>query len=61
MSVLSVTLLYRGQAVKWIKVKLGTEVGLDPLHTVLDGNPALLPKVHSPQFSAHIRCGQKAG
>jgi len=61
LSVLSVTLLYRGQTVGWIKMKLGTEVGLDPLHTVLDGNPALLPKLHSPQFSAHVRCGQKAG
>jgi len=29
---------------------------------VLDGDPALPPlKGHSPQFSAHVRCGQTAG
>jgi len=33
-----------------------------PGHTVLDGDPAPpLPKGHSPQFSAHIRCSQMAG
>jgi len=33
--------------------------GLDPGHIVLDGDPAPPPpKGHSPQFSAHICCGQ---
>jgi len=58
---LSVTLVYCGQTVGWIQVKLGTEVGLGPGHIVLDGNPALpSPKRHSPQFSAHVCRGQTA-
>ena len=44
LSVLSVTLVYCGQTVGWIKMKLGTEVGLGPSHIVLDGDPAPLPK-----------------
>jgi len=41
---------------------LDTEVGLGPGDIVLDGDPALPPlKGHSPQFSAHVRCGQTAG
>jgi len=52
---LSITLVYCGQTVGWIKVKLGTQVGLDPGHTVLDGDPAISPpKRHSPQFSERI-------
>ena len=48
LSCLSVTLVYCGQAVGWIKMKLGMQVGLGPGHIVLDGNPASpLPKVHS--------------
>jgi len=43
---------------------LGKEVGLDAGHTVLNGDPAapvpLAPKRHSPQFSAHVYCGQTA-
>jgi len=39
--VLSVTLLYCGQTVGRIKMKLGMRVGLGPGHTVLDGDPAL--------------------
>jgi len=40
-------------------VKLGVQVGLGPGHTVLGGDPAPPPpKGHSPQFSAHICCGQ---
>jgi len=51
LSCLSVTLIYCGQTVGWIKMKLGIEVGLGPGHTVLDGDPAPLPQtVHSPQF-----------
>ena len=46
---LSVTLVYCGQTVGWIKMKLGTPVGLDPGHIVLDGDPAPPhPKGHSP-------------
>jgi len=43
MSVLSVTLVYCGQTVGLIKMKLGVEVGLGPGHTVLDGDPAPPP------------------
>jgi len=37
---LSVTLVYCGQTVGWIKIPLGTEVGVGPGHIVLDGDPA---------------------
>jgi len=42
---------------------LGTEVvGLVPDDIVLDGDPAPLSKKgHSPQFLAHVYCGQTAG
>ena len=40
LSVLSVTLVYCGQTVGRIKMKLGTVVGLGPGHTALDGDPA---------------------
>ena len=40
--------------------KLGLEVELSPGHTVLDGDPAP-QKGHSPQFSAHVCCGQTTG
>ena len=33
-----VTLVYCGQTVEWIKMKLGKEVGLGPGHIVLDGD-----------------------
>jgi len=43
-------------------MSLGTEVGLGLRDIVLDGDPAPPPiKVHSPQFSANVRCGQTAG
>jgi len=41
--VLSVTLVYCGQTVGRIKMKLGIQVGLGPGHIVLDGDPAPLP------------------
>ena len=45
----------------WINMPLGTEVGLDPSNIVLDGDSAALPKKgQSPQFSAHVYCGQMA-
>ena len=61
LSVLSVTLVYCGQRVGWIKMKLGVEVGLGPGHIVLDGTQLPSLKGHSPQFSAHVCCGQMAG
>jgi len=46
---LSVTLMYCGQTVRWIKMKLGVQVGLGSGHIVLDGDPAPSPpKGHSP-------------
>jgi len=62
LSCLSVTLVYCGQTVGWIRMPLGTEVGLGPGHIVLDGDPAPLPiKGAQPLFSAHVCCGQTAG
>ena len=50
------------QTAGWIKMRLGTEVGVGPGDIVLDGDPASLPlKRHSPQFVAHVYCGQMAG
>jgi len=50
MSCLSVTLVYCGPTVGWLRMKLGMEVGLGPGHIVLDGDPAPPPsKGHSPQ------------
>ena len=46
--VLSVTLVYCGQMVGWIKMKLGTQVGLGLGHIVLDGGLTLLPKGAEP-------------
>jgi len=60
--VLSVTLVYCGQTVGWIKMKLGTQVGLGPGHIELDGDQLpLSQRGTAPQFSAHICCGQMAG
>ena len=44
LSCLSVTLVYCGQTAGWIKMALGTEVGLGPVHIVLDGDTTPLPK-----------------
>ena len=61
LSCLSVTLVYCGQTVERIEMKLGAHVGLGPRLTVLDGNPAPpAKKGHSPQFSVNVRCGQTA-
>jgi len=45
LSCLSVTLVYCGQTAGWIKMPLGTEVGLGPSNIVivLDGDPAPPP------------------
>jgi len=40
LSCLSVTLVYYGQTVGWIKMKLGMEVGLVPDNILLDRDPA---------------------
>ena len=46
---LSVTLVYCGQTITRIKMKLGMQVGIVPGHIVLDGDPAPPPpKGHSP-------------
>jgi len=42
--VLSVTLVYCGQTVGWIKIQLDVAVGLGPGHIALDGDPARLPQ-----------------
>jgi len=39
LSCLSVPLVYCGQTVGWIKMKLSVQVGLGPSHIVLDGDP----------------------
>jgi len=44
LSCLSMTLVYCGQTVRWIKMKLGMEVGLGHGHIVLDEDPTPLPK-----------------
>jgi len=41
---LSVTLVYCGLTVGWIKMKLGMLVDVDPGHIVLDGDSAPLPQ-----------------
>jgi len=51
LSCLSVTLVYCGQTVGRIKMKLGMQVGLGTGHIVLGGNPAPPPlKGHSPSI-----------
>jgi len=53
LSVLSVMLVYCGQTVRWIKMKLGVQVGLGSSHIVLDWDPAPPPpppKGHKPLF-----------
>jgi len=44
LTVLSVTSVYCVQTVRWIKMKLGTQVGLGPGHIVLDGDTAPPPQ-----------------
>ena len=58
----SVVLVYCGQTIGWIKMKLGMQVDHGLGHIMLDGVPAPHPQRGSaPQFSAHICCGQMAG
>jgi len=60
LSCLSLTLIYCGQTVRWIKMPLGTEVSLSPGHIVLDGDPAPLTGAQQPlpNVSPHFYCGQ---
>jgi len=59
--VLSVTLVYCGQTVGWIRMKHGTHVGLGTGHIVLEGDPAAPPrKRHSPPIFGPYVCGQMA-
>jgi len=51
LSVLSVTLVYCGQTVGWIKMKLGMELGLGPGYNVLDGDPAPSPSPQNGTYS----------
>jgi len=62
LSCLSITLMYCGQTVGRIQMKLGTQVGLGLGYIVLDGDPAIgsPKKGHCPQFSAHVYCAQTA-
>jgi len=58
---LSVTLVYCGQTVGWIKMKLGVKIGLSPGQIVFDGTQLPLRKgAQPPQFSVHVCCGQTA-
>jgi len=47
-----------GQTAGWIKMSLGTKVGLGPGHIVLHEDPAAPKKGTVPQFAAHVYCGQ---
>ena len=57
--------VYCGQTTAWIKMPLGTDVGLGQDDIVLDGYASPLPKKGAkpspPQFSAHVYCDQTAG
>ena len=47
----------------WMKMPLGTEVGLSPGDFALDGDPVPFPQKGAeppPQFSANFYCGQTA-
>jgi len=51
---MSVTLVYCGQTVGWIKMKIGMQVGLGPGHIVLDWEPAPLPQMGTAPNFWHI-------
>jgi len=55
---LSVTLVYRGQTVGWIKIPLSTEIGLGAGDILLVRDPAPPRKgaQQPPYFSAHVYC-----
>jgi len=56
--------VYCGQTTAWIKMPLGTEVGLGLRDVVFDVDPATPRKkehTHPTQFLSHVYCGQMAG
>jgi len=55
--------VYIGQAAGWIKMLVGTKVGLSLGDVVLDGDtaPPAQKGTAPPQFSTNVRCGQTAG
>ena len=54
---LSVTLVYCGQTVGWIKTKLGKQAGLGPGHIVLDGTSYPSPKGEQrPILGTYLLC-----
>ena len=59
LSYLSVTLVYCGQTIGWMKMKLGMEVGLGPGHFVLGVDPPPKKRPNTLYFSADVYCGQK--
>jgi len=54
LSCLSVTLVYCGQTVGWMKMKLDVQVDLGPGHIVLDGDAAPPRKGHSSPHTFEI-------
>ena len=54
-------LVYYGQMVRWIKMKLGGGRPQPRPHCVRRGPSPPPKKGHSPQFSAQVHCGQMAG
>jgi len=58
---LSMTLVYCGQTVGWIKMKIGKEVGLGPGHSVKWGLSSTSRKGAQPLIFSHVCCGQTAG
>ena len=51
--------VYCDERAGWIKMPLGTKIGLGPGDIVLDGDPDSHPKRGTaPPFSAHVYCGQ---
>jgi len=56
--------VYCGETAVWIKMALGTEVGLGLRDIVFDVDPATPREKGTPtlnQFLAHVYCGQMAG
>jgi len=53
--VCNVGVAYCGQRVGWVKMPLGTKVGLSPGDILLDGDPASLPRKWAQQLSPTFR------
>ena len=51
---MGITLVYCGQTVGWIKMPLGTEIGLGPGDIVSDGDPAPPPLQKGAQQPHHF-------